>query len=184
MSWLEVLVSRLASSTSWGSITGQQPAAAHEWTRASPTIASYSSQTSRHTLSHKPTTPAASTIALFLDHHGAAGGNPIPPTSASEPSGARVSTTSLPSRGWSLPTVFIFFRSPWSSTAPCPYHSPSLSPFLFFSSLFVSHGEWRYCFSIFNSFSLFLFTINLKKLLSRKNYKYSLDNFVSYKKNF
>ena len=105
-------MSRLASSTSWGSITGQQPAAAHEWTQASPTIASYSSQTSRHTLSHKPTTPAASTIALFLDHHGAAGGNPIPPASASEPSGARVSTTSLPSRGWSLPTVFYFFSFP------------------------------------------------------------------------
>jgi len=39
-------------------------------------------------------------------------GNPIPPASTSEPSGARVSTTSLPSRGWSLPTIFYFFSFP------------------------------------------------------------------------
>ena len=74
--------------------------------------------------------------SILCQHvHAVPSGNPIPPASASEPSGARVSTTSLPSRGWSLPTVFIFFRSPWSSTAPCPYHSPSLSPFLFFSAI-------------------------------------------------
>ena len=111
-------------------------------------------------------------------------GNPIPRASASEPSGARVSTTSLSSRGWSLPTVFYFFFVPLDQA---PHHVLiTLLHFLHLysslPSLFVSHGEWRYCFFIFNSFSLFLFTINLKKLLSRKNYKYSLDNFVSYKK--
>ena len=81
---------------------------------------------------------------------------------------------------------FLFFFVPLDQA---PHHVLiTLLHFLHFysslPSLFVSHGEWRYCFSIFNSFSLFLFTINLKKLLSRKNYKYSLDNFVSYKKNF
>ena len=79
---------------------------------------------------------------------------------------------------------FLFFFVPLDQA---PHHVLiTLLHFLHFysslPSLFVSHGEWRYCFSIFNSFSLFLFTINLKKLLSRKNYKYSLDNFVSYKK--
>ena len=79
---------------------------------------------------------------------------------------------------------FLFFFVPLDQA---PHHVLiTLLHFLHFysslPSLFVSHGEWRYCFSIFNSFYLFLFTINLKKLLSRKNYKYSLDNFVSYKK--
>ena len=81
---------------------------------------------------------------------------------------------------------FLFFFVPLDQA---PHHVLiTLLHFLHFysslPSLFVSHGEWRYCFSIFNLFSLFLFTINLKKLLSRKNYKYSLDNFVSYKKKF
>ena len=111
-------------------------------------------------------------------------GNPIPRASASEPSGARVSTTACLHVGGPYQR-FLFFFVPLDQA---PHHVLiTLLHFLHFysslPSLFVSHGEWRYCFSIFNSFSLFLFTINLKKLLSRKNYKYSLDNFVSYKKN-